>query len=80
VDISHQAAREMQYQPQIFLGILHYLSRDLAAYEARETQATTKQAKATTRRWQERYVQWRQEAVARLRAALPPEEVAAMEG
>jgi hypothetical protein len=79
VDFSYQAARETQYQPQTFMGILHYLPRALAAYDARATQATARQAAAATRRWQERYVQWRQEAVARLRAALPAEELAALE-
>src|SRR2546421_3106385 len=79
VDFSHQAARATQYQPQTFMGIVHYLPRALAAYDTRATQATTQQAEATTRRWQERYVQWRQATLAQLRAALPPAELAALE-
>ena len=46
---SHQAAPETHYQPQTFGGILHYLPRALAAYEARATQATTQQAAADAR-------------------------------
>jgi hypothetical protein len=79
VDFSYQAARETQYQPQTFMGILHYLPRALAAYDTRATQATAQQMEAATRRWQERYAQWRQETLAQLRAALPPAELAALE-
>ena len=57
VDFSYQAARETQYQPQTFMGILHYLPWALAAYETRATQAAAQQMDAATRRWQERYAQ-----------------------
>jgi hypothetical protein len=79
VDFSHQVARETQYQPQTFMGIRHYLSRALAAYDTRATQATTRQAAAATRRWQERYRQWCQDAVAQLRTALPAADLATLE-
>ena len=35
--------------PRLFGGIVHYLPRALAAYEARATQATTQQAEADAR-------------------------------
>ena len=38
-----------------------------------------RQAEAATRRWQERYVKWRQETLTQLRAALPAEELVALE-
>jgi len=76
---AHEAAGETHYQPQTFGGILHYLPRALAAYDARATQATTQQAEAAERTWQERYAQWRQDTLARLRHALPSEELAALE-
>jgi hypothetical protein len=76
---AHQAAAETHYQPQTFGGIVHYLPRALAAYEARATQAATQHAAAVERTRREQYAQWRQEAVARLRAALPAEELAALE-
>jgi hypothetical protein len=67
------------YQPQTFGGILHYLPRALAAYETRATQAITQRGATATRRWQERYIQWRQATLAQLRAALPAEDLAALE-
>lgn len=76
---SHEAAGETHYQPQTLGGILHYLPRALAAYDTRATQTTTSQAAADARQWEERYVQWRQEALAQRRAALPPDELAALE-
>ena len=79
VDFSARVAPKTQYQPQTFGGILHYLPQALAAFDARMTQATTPQAEADARQWEERYVQWRQEALAQHRAALPPDELAALE-
>jgi hypothetical protein len=82
LDFSHQAAPETAYQPQFFGGILPYLPRALAAYDAQATQAaqtTAQQATASERRWQERYLAWRQQALTQLRAALSPAELAALE-
>jgi hypothetical protein len=79
LDVSHQAARATAYEPQTFGGILSYLPRAVAAYEARATQTTTPPAEAAARDWQERYAQWRQEALARLRAAWPADELASLE-
>jgi hypothetical protein len=79
---SHQAAQATQYYPQVFGGILHYTDRALAAYDARAVQgthATTRQAEATERTRREQYAQWRQQALAQLRAALPPAALAALE-
>jgi hypothetical protein len=76
---AHQAATETHYQPQTFGGIVHYLPRALAAYEARATQATTQQAEAAERTRREQYALWRQQALAQLRHALPPAELAALE-
>jgi hypothetical protein len=61
------------------MGILHYLPWALAAYETRATQAAAQQMDAATRRWQERYAQWRQETLAQLRTALPAEDLTALE-
>jgi hypothetical protein len=73
VDFSHQAAGATQYQPQTFMGIAQYLDRALAAYQARATQV------AAQRVQREQYQAWEQGAVDQLRAALPPEELAARE-
>lgn len=78
---AHTAARATQYQPQVFGGILHYTDRALAAYAARTIQArqeTTRQTDAAERTQHERYAQWRQQALAQLRAALPEGELAAL--
>ena len=79
---AHQAARETAFAPQTFMGIEHYLRRALAAYDAqaaRATQAATQRAAADERTWHERYLEWRQGEIRRLRAALPPAELAALE-
>ena len=49
---AHTAARETQYHPQVFGGLLHYTDRALAAYATRTahaTHATTRQAAAAER-------------------------------
>jgi hypothetical protein len=79
---SHQAAQATQYHPQVFGGILHYTDRALAAYDARavqDTQATTRQAAADERTQREQHLAWEQQELARLRAALPPAALAALE-
>jgi hypothetical protein len=79
---SHQAAQATQYDPQFFGGILHYLDRALAAYDAqatRGTQAAAQRTAADERAWHERYLEWRQRELRRLRAALAPAELAALE-
>jgi hypothetical protein len=68
--------------PQVFGGILHYTDRALAAYAAqtaRTTQALPRQATATERTQREQYFAWEQRQLTQLRAALPPEELAALE-
>src|SRR5262249_15253777 len=80
---SHQAAQATRFDPQVFGGILHYLDRALAAYDAqaaRVTQATAQRTAADERRWREQYLAWQQQELARRRAALPPAELAAPEG
>src|SRR5262249_4634824 len=79
---SHHAAQATAYDPQAFAGILHYLDRALAAYDAqaaRATQAAAQHTAADERTWHERYLEWRQHELRRLRAALPPAELAALE-
>jgi hypothetical protein len=79
---AHREAPETHYQPQVLGGILQYLSRALAAYDAqavRATQATAQRAKADERTQREQYQTWEQHEVDQLRAALPPEELAACE-
>ena len=76
---AHQAAGATHYQPQTFGGILHYLSQALATYDARATQAATQHAAAAERTRREQYAQWRQQALAELRATRPPAELAALE-
>jgi hypothetical protein len=78
---AQQAAPETHYQPRTFMGILHYLPFALAAYDAQATQraqATHHQATRTARRCQERYLAWRQEALAQLRATCAPAALAVM--
>ncbi len=77
---AHQAAPETHYQPQVFGGILHYLPRALAAYEAqaaRAPQAAAQRAAADERTQREQYQAWEQREVDQLRGALPPGELAA---
>ena len=79
---SHQAAQATQYDPQFFGGILHYLDRALVAYDAQATrvsQAAAQRTAADERTWHERYLEWRQCEIRRLRAALSPAELAALE-
>ena len=79
---SHQAAQATQYDPQFFGGILHYLDRALVAYDAQATrvsQAAAQRTAADERTWHERYLEWRQHELQRLRTALSPAELAALE-
>jgi hypothetical protein len=76
---AHQAATATHYQPQLFGGILSYLPHALAAYDMQATHAATQHAEAAERTRREQYAQWRQDALAQLRAALPPAELAALE-
>ena len=79
---AHQAAPETHYEPQVFGGILNYLPRALAAYDAqaaRATQAATQRATADERTQREQYQVWEQRELAQLRAARPPAELGALE-
>src|SRR5262249_28282188 len=79
---SHQAAQTTRYAPQVFGGILHYLDRALAAYDAqtaRVTQTACQRAAADERTQREQHLAWEQQQLAQLRAALPPEALAALE-
>src|SRR6266851_8894674 len=72
---AHREAPETHYQPQVLGGILQYLSRALAAYDAqavRATQATAQRAAADERTQREQYQAWEQREVDQLRGALPP--------
>src|SRR5262249_32648991 len=80
---AHQEAPETRYTPRVFGGILHYLPRVLAAYDARAAQgthATTRQAVANERAQREQHRTWEQQQLEHLRAALPPGGLAAREG
>jgi hypothetical protein len=79
LDFSHQAARATRYQPQTFGGILPYLPRALAAYDAQTTRAGPLPTEAATQRWDEQYLQWRQATLAQLRRACAAEDLAALE-
>ena len=79
---SHQAAQATRFDPQVFGGILHYLDRALAAYDAqavRVSQAAAQRTAADERACHERYLEWRQRELRRLRAALSSAELAALE-
>jgi hypothetical protein len=79
---AHQEAPATDYTPRVFGGILHYLPRALAAYDAQATrvsQAAAQHAAADERTWHERYLEWRQRELRRLRTALPPAELDALE-
>jgi hypothetical protein len=79
---AHQEAPETDYTPRVFGGILHYLPHALAAYDAqaaRVTRAAAQRTAADERTWHERYLEWRQRELRRLRAALPPAELATLE-
>jgi hypothetical protein len=79
---THQAARETAYRLQVFGNILPYLPQALAAYDAQATWATqtrTQQMETVERACYARYRAWQQQELARLRAALSPAELAALE-
>jgi hypothetical protein len=79
---SYQAAQATRYDPQVFGGILHYLDRALAAYDARAAQGTQtmiRQAAADERTQREQYQAWEQRELEQRRAALLPEALAALE-
>jgi hypothetical protein len=79
---AQQAAPATDYHPRTFMGILHYLPYALAAYDTQATQraqAIHHQAIRTERRCQERYLAWRQEALAQLRSTCPPAVLAGLE-
>jgi hypothetical protein len=79
---AHQEAPETRYRPRVFGGILHYLPRALAAYDARAAQgtlATTRRAVANERAQREQHRTWEQQQLEQLRAALHPAELAALE-
>jgi len=79
---AHQVAPETHYQPQVLGGIVQYLPRALAAYDAqaaRATQAAAQRTAVDERAWHERYLEWRQHELRQLRAALSPAELAALE-
>src|SRR5207244_11124994 len=61
---------------------LQYLPRALAAYDAqaaRVTQAAAQRTAADERTWHERYLEWRQRELRRLREALSPAELTTLE-
>jgi hypothetical protein len=79
---SHQAAQATRYDPQFFGGILHYQDRALVAYDAQATrvsQAAAQHTAAAERACHERYLEWRQRELRRLREALSPAALAALE-
>ena len=79
VDFSHQAApakRGISHRPSWASATTYPGARGLR--DTDHTGGGPAEGYAT-RRWQERYVQWRQETLAQLRAALPPAELAALE-
>jgi hypothetical protein len=79
---AHQEAPETRYTPLVFGGILHYLPRALAAYDAQATrvsQAAAQRTAADERTWHERYLEWRQHELRRLRAVLSPAELTTLE-
>jgi hypothetical protein len=76
---AHQEAPATRYTPQVFGGILPYLPRALAAYEARATQAATQRAVADERTQREQYQAWEHCQLEQLRAARPPAELEALE-
>ena len=79
---AQQAASETHYHPQTFMGILHYLPAALAAAAARATQvaqARRHQAAMAERRCHERYLLWRHQQLAQLRASMPRAALEALE-
>ena len=71
---AQEAASDTHYHPQTFMGILHYLPAALAAAAARAAQAAQArrhQAAMAARRCHERYLLWRHQQLAQLRASMP---------
>jgi hypothetical protein len=86
VDFSVTAARETDYRPQTFGGILQYTARARAAYaQAQERAAAAERAREERRRVQadeqlrQQYEAYRAARLAELRATTPPDELAAIE-
>lgn len=76
---SPQITSETHDHPRTCMGILHDLPQAHMAYDARATQHTARQAAAPMRTWHERSLGWRQQALAPLRAVLPPAALTALE-
>ena len=79
---AQEAAADTHYHPQTFMGILHYLPAALAAAAARATQvaqARRHHAAVAERRCHERYLLWRHQQLAQLRASMPRAALAALE-
>ena len=79
---AQEAAADTHYHPQTFMGILHYLPAALAAAAARATQvaqARRHQAAVAERRCHERYLLWRHQQLAQLRASMPRAALEALE-
>jgi hypothetical protein len=86
VDFAHTVAQESNYKPQTFGGILQYTSRALADYEhAKQRSQTAAREREERRRLRaeeeltRQYEDYRSQEIDRLRASLPPEELAAIE-
>ena len=86
VDFAHTVAQESNYKPQTFGGILQYTSRALADYEhAKQRSQTAAREREERRRLRaeeeltRQYEDYRGQEIDRLRASLPPEELAAIE-
>jgi hypothetical protein len=79
---AQEAAAETHYHPQTFMGILHYLPAALAAaaaHAAQVAQAHRHQAAVAERRCHERYLLWRHQQLAQLRARMPRAALEALE-
>jgi hypothetical protein len=86
VDFAHRVTQEGKYKIQTFGGIMDYASRALADYEdaKRRAQALAREREERRREYEEeqltrQYEDYLSQELLRLRATLPPDELAAIE-
>jgi hypothetical protein len=79
IDFAWQQAQTTRYPLEHFGGVLPYVPRALAAYEARYQHVAQQRATARDAQRRTQYESFWQQEVKRIRAMLPPDDLATLE-
>jgi hypothetical protein len=79
VDFACQAARETHYKLELFGGVLEYTPRAIGVYEQLKNREAQHLSEERLRRLQERYEEYRRQAVAQYRVTMLADELAGIE-